>query len=111
MMEGECPTASLGVIARQDTRTQRMLRTGTGINDHARGQELRIAADKILQHGGYADNDIAGSQNSSPSEHSGDESIDNLQALPDKTRYRGDHSELKEAETPTLSLSPDRGPR
>ena len=49
-----------------------MLGTGTGINDHARCQELRIAADKILQHGGYTNNDIARSQNRGPSEHSGE---------------------------------------
>jgi hypothetical protein len=51
-----------------------------------------------MQHGGYADNDIAAPR-SGPSEHSGDESINNLQSLPDKTRHCGDHSELKEAET------------
>src|SRR5215510_13384254 len=75
MMEGERPTASLWIVARQDTGTQRVLGTGTG------------------------DDDIAGSQNSGSSEHSRDESINNLQSLPDKTRHCGDHSELKEAET------------
>src|SRR5262249_55353175 len=99
MMEGERPTASLWVVARQDTGTQRVLGTGTGVDDDPCGQELWIARDKILEHGGHADDDIAGSQNSGSSEHSPDESINNLQSLPDKTRHRGDHSELKEAET------------
>ena len=65
-------------------------------------RELRIAADEILEHGGYANDDVAGSQNGCPPEHPGDKSVDDLQALTDETRDRGDHPELKQAEPQLL---------
>src|SRR5688572_10037169 len=50
VMKRERPTASFGIVARENARAEWMLRTGAGIDGDARRNQLRVAADEVLQH-------------------------------------------------------------
>src|SRR5688572_16084283 len=50
VMKCERPAARFRIVARQNARAERMLWTGAGIDGDPRRNQLRIAADEVLQH-------------------------------------------------------------
>ncbi len=75
-----------------------MLRAGTGVDGDARGDELGKAADKILQHGGGTDDDVADGEHGAAFKKTGQEAVDHLQTLADETRQRRDEAQADQAE-------------
>ena len=63
-----------------------MLRTGAGVDGDTGGDQLRIAADEILRHGGDADDDIADGEHGAAFEEVRQEAVNHLQSLADETR-------------------------
>ena len=84
-MECQRPAAGLGIKARQNARSERMLRAGTGVDGHPRRHQLRIIADEILRHCRRADHDIADSEHGGAPEKIRQKAVDHLQPLADET--------------------------
>ena len=108
MMKGQRPTARLGIKARQDARTERMLRARSGIDGDAGDQQLRITADEILRHRRDANDHVAGAEDHRALEHTGEQAVDDLQSLADEIGNRRERAELQASRIPTPSSSPER---
>ena len=61
-----------------------MLGTRSGVYGDACGQELRIAADEELRHGGEPHDDIAHAEHDGAFEEPGKKTVDHLETLADK---------------------------
>ncbi len=63
VMKGERPTARFRIEARQNARTERMLRARSRVDGDAGGQQLWIAANEVLRDRRDANDHIAGTKN------------------------------------------------
>ena len=108
MVKGQRPATSFGKIARQDTGTEGMLRARAGIDGHPRRQELRIAADEKLRHGGEAHDYVADAEYDGAFEKTGEKTVDQL-GDPGRQNLKSPRACRVEAgRSQALSLSPER---
>ncbi len=98
MVKRERPTARLRVVSREDARAERVLRAGTGVDGDAGSDQLREAADEVLQHRRNSDDEVPDGEHGGAFEKIGEEAVDHLQALADEARQRRDKAESDEPE-------------